>query len=108
MSGDYVKYVLTQQATTVLSMAAMTLMSVFFRLTELTTVTCKSRIGKPHLTFNIFNCLNLQNNVTKKLTSPMAAETRNLTQSSGVSPGFFFSGCVGMNNQLILSQQVTF
>ena len=44
MSVDYVKYVLMQYATTVLSIAAMTLMSVFFRLTELTTVTCTSRV----------------------------------------------------------------
>jgi hypothetical protein len=28
-----------------------------------------------------------------KLTSPTTAETRNLTQSIGVNPGFFFSGC---------------
>lgn len=29
----------------------------------------------------------------KKLTKPTIADPRNLTQSIGVNPGFFFSGC---------------
>jgi len=31
--------------------------------------------------------------VIEKLTSPTIADPRNLTQSIGVNPGFFFSGC---------------
>jgi len=38
----------------------------------------------------------------EKLTSPTIADPRNLTQSIGVNPGFFFSGCqVESSDQVI-------
>jgi len=40
--------------------------------------------------------------VIEKLTRPTTADPRNLTQSIGVSPGFFFSGCqVKSSDQVI-------
>lgn len=65
----------------------MTQRSTFDFLSELITVTC---IGIHYAAEQIDRKKSL---VIKLLTSPIRAETRNLTQSVGVKPGFFFSGC---------------
>ncbi len=60
--------------------------------------------SKQTKTFIIMHSSNTPNSTCEwktnlKLTKPTTAEISNLTQSMGVNPGFFFSGCDGTMNR---------